>query len=184
MAQPEFVPGPSPADTPRGRLVPGEVLPGHPGWKADRPGDHVPGERPPSGAAFGKPGPDQGYALLLAKRFADRLQLARGESQHDAVAGCLGVALRRASLFHRAPVTPDLELAFGVWGFLTLEAPADLVAFRRSLFEAAAHAYNAQREIAGLVSESALRMKPAEAIDAMRADWRSLLNFPPATSGT
>lgn len=174
MAQPEFVPGRSPANAPRGAIVPGEVLPVHPGWRAVRPGDHRPGERPPEGAAFGKPGPDQGYALLLARRFESRLQLTTGERADDAVAGCMGVALRRASMFHRAPVTPDLELAFGVWGFLMLQPPADLVDFRRPLFGGAAHHYDHQRHIAGLVREDALRLKPAEAIELVTGDWRSL----------
>ena len=174
MAQPEFVPGPSPLLAPRGAITPGEVLPIHPGWKADRPGDHRPGERPPEGAAFGKPGPDQGYGLLLARRFEPRLQLAADEDPADAVAGCLGVALRRASLFHRAPVTPDLELAFGVWGFLMLQPPSELVAYRRPLFGGAAHHYDHQRHIAGLVREEALRLKPAEAIELVSGDWRSL----------
>jgi hypothetical protein len=174
MAQPEYVPGPSPASTRRGAIVPGEVLPAHPGWKAERPGDHVPGERPPAGAAFGAPGPDQGYALLLARRFEPRLQLATGEKSEDAVAGCLGVALRRASMFHRAPVTPDLELAFGVWGFLTLQPPAGLVEMRRPLFQGAAHHYWDQREIAGLVKVETLRLKPAEAIGRVGGEWRQL----------
>lgn len=176
MAQPEFVPGRSPATRPRGAITPGEVLPAPTGWKAVRPGDHRPGERPPAGAAFGSPGPDQGYALLLARRFEGRIQLTSGEHSEDAVAGCLGVALRRASLFHRAPVTPDLELAFGVWGFLALQPPADLVEFRRPLFAGAAHHYWDQREIAGRVRESTLRMKPADAIERAAADWRSLID--------
>lgn len=179
MAQPEFVPGPSPAATPRGALVPGELLPGPLGWRADRPGDHVAGQRPPSGAAFGSPGPDQGYALLLARRFEPRLQLSRGERGDDAVAGCLGVALRRASLFHRAPVTPDLELAFGIWGFLTLQPPEDLVAFRRPLFASAAHHYWDQRDIAGLVPEATLRLEPADAIERLATAWRALLRLDP-----
>lgn len=177
MAQPEFVPGRPPATKPRGAITPGEVLPVHPGWKAVRPGDHRPGERPPEGAAFGSPGPDQGYGLLLARRFESRLQLATGEHADDAIAGCLGVALRRASMFHRAPVTPDLELAFGVWGFLMLQPPADLVAFRRPLFDGAAHHYWDQREIAGKVRETTLRMKPAEVIERVASDWRSLLDL-------
>lgn len=180
MAQPEYVPGKSPAHTRRGALVPGEVLPGHPGWKARRPGDHVPGERPPSGAAFGSPGPDQGYALLLARRFESRLHLEPAESAADATAGCLGVALRRASLFHRAPVYPDLELAFGIWGYLIPDPPDDLVALRKKLFESAAHHYWDQRGIAGQVPEATLRLKPEEALARVKADWRALVGDPAA----
>lgn len=183
MAQPEYVPGPSPALTRRGALVPGEVLPLHPGWKADRPGDHVSGESPPDGPEFGSPGPDQGYGLLLAKRFESRIHLQPGESADDAIAGCLGVALRRASMFHRAPVTPDLELAFGIWGFLTPSPPEELVALRRRLFESAAHRYWDQREIAGRVPEETLRLKPADALARVASDWRSLVGDDSSNSG-
>ncbi|HUR48780.1 MAG TPA: hypothetical protein VMY88_04500 [Acidimicrobiales bacterium] len=175
MAQPEYVPGKSPAHTRRGALVPGEVLPGHPGWKPRRPGDHVPGEAPPSGAAFGSPGPDQGYALLLAKRFIPRLELTPGENADDAIAGCLGIALRRASLFHRAPVYPDLELAFGIWGFLTPDPPEDLIALRKRLFDSAAHHYWDQRGIAGHIPEPTLRLRPEDALARVRTEWRAFV---------
>ena len=186
MAQPEYVPGTSPALTRRGAIVPGELLPPHPGWRADRPGDHESGERPPDGPKFGSPGPDQGYGLLLAKRFEPRLQLQPGESADDAISGCLGVALRRASMYHRAPVTPDFELAFGIWGFLTGDPPAELVALRRELFESAAHHYWQQREIAGRVPEETLRLKPADALTRVASDWRSLVggdSVPDSNSG-
>jgi hypothetical protein len=83
------------------------------------------------------------------------------------------VALRRASLFGRAPVVFDLELAFGVWGFLD-DAPADLVAYRRPRFQSAAHHYWDRRQIVDAVPESTLRMQPAD-VRSRLADWRSLL---------
>ena len=52
--------------------------------------------------------------------------------------------------------------------------PADLVAFRRPLFQAAAHHYWDQREIADLVPEATLRMAPAD-VQGRLAEWRSLL---------
>ena len=75
---------------------------------------------------MGRQGPDQGYALLLARRFADRLELAPDEHAEDAVAGCMVVAMARASLFGRAPVIHDLDLAFTLWGYLG-GAPPELV---------------------------------------------------------
>src|SRR5439155_31489 len=78
--------------------------PGH--WKADRPADLRGGQ--PRGPMFGDPGPDQGYALVLARRFEDRLQLTEGEHREDVVAGCVGVANKRSSLLGRAPVIYDL----------------------------------------------------------------------------
>ncbi len=72
----------------------------------------------PSGGGYGHQGPDQGYALNLAKRFIPILKLQPGESVNDVVAGCVTVALKRASLFGRAPLAEDLRVAFAHWGFL------------------------------------------------------------------
>jgi hypothetical protein len=121
-------------------------------------------------------GPDQGYALKLARRLRDQLVLADGESADDAVAGCLGVALRRAALFRRAPVMDDLRIAFNLFGFLDDDAPKDLVDFRRPRFAEAdsSHHYAEVRELAVLVPESTLRRSAAEVV-ARRADWRELL---------
>lgn len=86
-------------------------------WRADRPGD-LPNSPLPSGGGYGHQGPDQGYALNLAKRFIPLLKLQPGESVNDVVAGCVTVALKRASLFGRAPLAEDLRVAFAHWGFL------------------------------------------------------------------
>jgi hypothetical protein len=91
------------------------------------------------------------------------------------------VALRRASLFGRAPVVHDLTVALTVWGFLG-EAPAELVQLRTKLFEEVAHPhhYAELRRIVDLVSEDTLRMTPQQVAQAHRADWRSLLTGVPA----
>ena len=86
-------------------------------WRADRPGD-LPNAPLPSGGGYGHQGPDQGYALNLAKRFIPLLKLQPGESVNDVMAGCVTVALKRASLFGRAPLAEDLRVAFAHWGFL------------------------------------------------------------------
>ena len=83
---------------------------------------------------------------MLVRRFADRLELAPGEHAHDVEAGCVGVAMSRASLFGRAPVIHDLELAFTVWGYLG-GAPPELVTYRQPLFSGASHHYWDQRKI-------------------------------------
>src|SRR6202043_1496510 len=106
----------------------------------------------PAGQLLGSPGPDQGFALRLARRFEERLQLVEGESVEDAIAGCTAVAMRRCARFGRAPAVYDLEFAFTLWGFLG-GAPADLVEARAPLFRSAAHHYQAQRAIADSVSE-------------------------------
>lgn len=166
MAAPDYVPV-AQADRPREPLG----TPGHGGWTATRPGDLT--DRQPSGAYFGNQGPDQGYGLVLAERYHDALQLTDGEDSHDVIAGCLGVGLHRASLFGRAPVIYDFELAYGVWGYLD-PAPADLVSLRQPLFAGASHHYWDQRDIVAHVPESTLRLTPAAARSRL-ADWRTLL---------
>jgi len=126
------------------------------------------------GRRLGSPGPDQGFALGLAARFRDRLVLADGESAEDAIDGCVGVGLRRASLFGRAPVVHDLTVAFTVWGFLGT-APDELVALRRPLFEAVGHHYEAQRAIVDVVPEATLRLPHAAVVERWPAQWRELL---------
>jgi len=67
-------------------------------WTASRPSE-LRGTRAPSGSFLGTPGPDQGFALKLARRFEDRLVLAPGEHAEDALSGCTAVAMRRAAAF-------------------------------------------------------------------------------------
>jgi hypothetical protein len=132
------------------------------------------GASQPTGPNMGNPGPDQGYALLLARTFEERLVLAPGEHVEDAVAGCLGVALRRASIFGRAPVIHDLTVAFTIWGFLG-QAPEELVALRVPLFQACSHHYADRRAIVDLVPEATLRLTPGEVTRRFPGEWRQLL---------
>ena len=146
-------------------------------WVADRPCD-IEGFQP-SGDRLGYQGPDQGFALKLAKSFADRLQLSPGERAHDAIVGCLGIALRRASIFGRAPVVHDLTIAFTIWGFLGRRHSEDLIEMRRPLFSGLGHGYHYTevREIADSVPESTLRMSPQEVDAVYPAQWRELLGL-------
>ena len=172
MPQPEYVPIAS-----SDRVRPAERLPVPHQWRADRPADLDEPEQP-SGPAMGTPGPDQGYGLKLARAFADRLVLSEGISVEDAIRGCLGVALRRAALYGRAPVLYDFELAFTLWGFLG-GAPDEVVRERRPLFEAASHHYWDQRAISDRVPDETLGLTPAQVRDRL-GDWRSLVLPAPA----
>jgi hypothetical protein len=122
---------------------------------------------------FGDPGPDLGYGLKLARRFEDKLNLAADEEAEDVISGCFAVGTRRASLFGRAPVIYDMELAYSVWGFLG-GAPKDLVLFRSDRFRGAAHHYELQRAVAASVREEALAFTPAQIREKL-GDWKNLL---------
>lgn len=144
---------------------------------AERPGDLQ--ARQPQGRHLGSPGPDQGYAFVLAHRFEGRLYLTDGEHEVDAIAGCTGVALKRASIYGRAPVMHDLTVAFTIWGFLR-EAPEDLVKLRKPLFAEVAnpHHYPEQRRLVDMVPDEALFQSPQQVAEAHLRDWRSLLDLP------
>ncbi len=142
-------------------------------WIEDRPA-HL--AMQPSGPRLGNQGPDQGFVLTLLEHVEHELVLAPGEDAEDALTGCAAVALKRASLFGRAPVIHDVRIALTVWGFLS-PAPEALVERRRPLFEAVhhIHSYMRVRAIADQVPESVLRLAPAQVSHLAASDWRSVL---------
>lgn len=167
MTQPRFVP------IARADMVrPGYRLGPPRPWRADRPADFRAGA-PPTGRGTGTAGPDQGFALLLAERLADRLVLAPGERREDVIAGAVGIALRRASLYGRAPVLADIEFALAIFGYLAA-APAELVEFRKALFDGVSNDYWAQRELANEVPEATLRRMASE-VDVSASGWQVLV---------
>jgi hypothetical protein len=177
MAAPKFVPVP-PTEQVRSYSSPDHVPDG---WRAARPADLVAGQ--PSGKLLGAQGPDQGYGLVLANRFRDRLHLQPGEKADDAVAACTAIGLRRASMYGRAPVIHDMTMAFTMWGFLDITPPDDLVADRAAAFAAVAstHHYAERRAIADAVPEATLRMTPQQIAAAYPAGWRDLTGWTGAT---
>jgi hypothetical protein len=141
----------------------------------DRPGEIELGR--PGGDRRGYQGPDQGYVLTLAERYRSKIQVAPGEKVGDAIRGCVNIALRRASLFGRAPVVHDLTVAFTIWGWLDEQPSKELLERRRELFEGVAnanHHYTEGRLIADLVSDDTLRMNPTQVAAAYPARWREL----------
>jgi hypothetical protein len=150
-----------------------DVVPGS--WSPDRPGA-VDGLQP-IGARLGSQGPDQGFALTIARRLAPELRLEAYEREDDAIRGCVAIALRRASLFSRAPVVHDVRLAFTIWGYFDAAPPTDLLRARSVLFEGVGntnHHYTECRRIADLVPEATLRMTPQQAAASYPAEWRTL----------
>ena len=176
MAAPEFVPL-RPNDQPRAYASP----PRRPDeWRPVRPGELVTaGGQPDADAGrMGAPGPDQGYVLKLLPLLRDELHLTEGEALADAEAGAVAVALKRASLFGRAPMVHDLRVAYTVWGFLDAVADPELVAARRERFEGVhlvAHHYPELRAVVDAVPAETLRMTPIEVAAAHAGDWQALL---------
>lgn len=172
MAAPKFSPVSS-TDHARSYTSPDHVPEA---WNPDRPGE-IEGFQP-GGSRLGSQGPDQGFALRIAEQLRPKLRLTVGEHEDDAIRGCLGVALRRASMFSRAPVVHDLTIAFTIWGCYDESPPAELVELRRTMFEGlrnTAHHYMEARAVADLPPESTLQMTQAAVAEAYPASWRSLL---------
>jgi hypothetical protein len=156
MTQPTFVPI-SEAD----QVRPARHLDVPGSWTTNRPAEL----RTPTalrGRSVGTPGPDAGFALRLARRFAHDLRLTEGESEHDVLVGCALIAARRAALFGRAPSIYDVELALVLGGFL-VDAPAALVAARRQSFASVSHDYVAQRALVDSIPEEDLTLTAAQA---------------------
>jgi hypothetical protein len=156
MTQPTFVPI-SEADQVRPARhlhVPGP-------WATTRPAElSIP--TAPRGRSVGTPGPDAGFALRLAGRYAHDLKLVDGESEHDVVFGCALIGARRAALFGRAPSIYDVQLALALWGFLVDVTP-EFAATRQQAFSSVSHDYVAQRALVDAIPEESLRLTPAEA---------------------
>ena len=174
MSAPRFAPVP-PVETVRSYESP-DFSPA--GWSPGRPGE-IEG-RQPTGEHLGYQGPDQGYIITLAKRAESRIRVAAGEHKEDALRGCSLIALRRASLFGRAPMVHDLNLALAMWGFLSDSPPSDLVSVRKELFHGvgnAVHHYKEGRDIADMIPESTLRMTPEDVISQFATQWRVLTGF-------
>jgi hypothetical protein len=144
-------------------------------WTPDRPG--IVDGLQPVGRRLGAQGPDQGFGMSLARRRAADVRVSAPVSVDDALRGCLTIALRRASLYSRAPVVHDVDIAYTIWGFYDADPPAELVARRAELFEGVGnvnHHYAEGRVIADLVPEATLRMTPDEVRRAYPSRWREL----------
>ncbi len=140
-------------------LAPGVRVPPARSWWADRPGDLAAGQ--PTGSFLGSPGPNIGYALTLAARFRDRLQLREHEHADDALAVIAEIAMKRAALFGRAPVVIDVEFAVELLGYQGELSP-EAVEWRPHVVRDAAHDYVARRGVVDCVPESVLRMAANE----------------------
>ncbi len=173
MAAPEYVPT-SPT-APKHYVSPPQR---EGAWSASRPGETF-GQPVTGGARLGAQGPGQGFAITLTEIFDDQLHLTEGEYKGDVHSGCVGVATKRAAMFHRAPVVHDLRIAYTLFGFLDTNAPADLVEFRREAFAEVHYSFHyfERRAIADLVSEEVLAQTPDQVSMRYRENWRDQLSI-------
>jgi hypothetical protein len=144
-------------ETPRQEpnLAPGSHMPPSRSWRADRPGDL--GAMQPKGALLGSPGPNVGYALRLANRVRDAMNLEPHEEAEDAVAVVAALAMKRAATFGRAPTVNDVDFAMELLGYLG-DAPEDVRTWRPDVVRAAAHDYTVRRAVVDTVGTGLLRL--------------------------
>ena len=161
MTQPQFVPiAPSAQVRPNNPVT-------HTTYLANRPSE----TRRPEGPftkGFGSPGPDQGFAMKLAKRLSPTLHLSIGEDAHDIELGVALLASRRAALFGRAPSIYDVQAALALFGFTERDVDAAIVVHRQGLFQAVGHSWESQRALIDSVPEALLRLKAEEITSDLR----------------
>jgi hypothetical protein len=174
MTQPTFVP-----ITEADQVRPARHLHVPEAWTTSRPAE-LRTPIAPKGRSVGTPGPDAGFALRLAGRFAHDLKLRDGENEHDALLGCALIAARRAALYGRGPSIYDVQVALALWGFLRDDVAEELVAVRRQAFSSVSHDYVAQRHLVEAIPEQSLRLTPAQAQGGLQVRPPS----PPATEPT
>jgi hypothetical protein len=161
MAQPKFAPITQGAEArPSYRLdIPKP-------WKFSRPAELSRDYSLSYRSGMGDTGPDQGFALKLANRVSDKLILTPEEDKKDVLAGLTAIALRRASLFGRAPVITDILLAAKLFGYLE-DSRQELLDHRRQLFFGVSHDQYKERNLVALIPEKALMATPDKAVDIL-----------------
>ncbi len=172
MAQPRYIPS---AKKPKVAYSSPNYVPKS--WKPSRPGD-IADVGNPRVAGFGNQGPDQGYLFKLAETFVDDIHLFEGEQKSNVLSGCSWLALRRASILGRAPVSEDLEVSFKMFGYLYKNPPLSLIDFRKDLMAMIGNAeHEAKAKLFELVSEDVLVQSSDEITELQRSDWKLVFSL-------
>ena len=170
MSAPKFVPAKTVRVTPTAYSSPPRRFDG---WTATRPGDG--GLR--EGAQLGSQGPDQGYAHTLVETVEGQVTLREDEQWADVAMLIASVALKRASIYGRAPVIHDIRLVMTLFGYDDASCDQELVEYRRAAAEEVSHShhYGRLRGVVDRIGDEALTMKPADVASARVHDWRALV---------
>ena len=117
--------------------------------------------------------------MKLVNLLDDKVHVTSGESEEDAKAGAVAIAMRRASIFGRAPILSDLEMAFVLWGFLDEQPDPALVTERKKYFEGASYhtGYPLLRLLASAVPVETLRLTLSQVYSKHAANWAALLDL-------
>ena len=149
-------------ELPRGDLPRAELGPRATLWRQDRPGEITTPDQARWGGAFGRPGPDTGWALKLVAS-AD---FDRGDRPAVLEKIVANVAGARAAKAGRGPTAEDVEVALMLLGFrtegLSPEVVSTLEDARLVSIDRAAHERDKGRSFIDSVPIDQLMAKPAD----------------------
>jgi len=151
-------------------MAPGVHLPAAHAWRADRAGDLVAGQ--PTGDLLGRPGPNVGYAVMLAGRLRDSVQVVPHEHAADALAVIAELAMKRAASYGRAPTMPDVDIAAGLLGYQG-DVDDAFAVWRGEAIHGADHEYGVRRAFVDAVPDAVLRLPPK--VPTLLAEFRAEL---------
>ncbi len=142
-------------------------------WSPHRPGELRAPEEVPWGGAFGRPGPDTGWVL----RLVHLAEFDRGDRPDELEQVVANMAAARASLYGRAPVPQDIEVAVVLLGLRPHKLPPDLAdrlaLERRKWLDAAAHEKIGGTAFIASIDPDLMRSTPEEVVDHFRAQLTS-----------
>ncbi len=137
-------------------------------WHATRPGEIFAGEilageieagNGAPGRLRGSPGPSGGFALTLAARAKHTWILTDTEHLEDAVAVVAELAMKRASLFGRAPAQPDVDTAAKIMGYHEAR-PEAFTQRRAAIVHDCDHNYERRRSFIDSIDVALLKLAP------------------------
>jgi hypothetical protein len=141
----------TPDDLPRGSPQPQAAR----RWRPARPGVITSPDQMRWGGAFGTPGPDTGYALVLIRR-------AQLPDHSPSMEGLLITLMgARSSLFGRAPIQEDLEVALMILG-IGDGLPEWVTERGRRWLQAAGREKVPGRSVLAELDQEVLRAKPGQ----------------------
>lgn len=172
MSTQDFV-SPKRIDTPRHEqnMPEGVDTPVPQAWIGNRPGDDLL-QKKDNELLLGNPGPNIGYALKIVNNEFDTLYLVEHENEHDVVALLAEIAMRRASVFGRAPVKADVVLAAHILSY-DVEPTQGEEKWRPQLIHNCSHDEHRRRQIVNSVPQMIIKGEN-HGHDAISGWWEKL----------
>jgi hypothetical protein len=144
-------------------------------WRATRPGDFGGPGDVPTGAGFGNPGPDTGYALRLLN--ALELPIENDEDPGRVRRTAVHLVAARAAANGKAPTRHDVDVALAILGLdsaLTGTIRTALAVDRKRWVGKAANGAKYGRQLVAKVDSELLQSESSEVVERLQAGLRPL----------